>query len=93
MNRLIGVIIIVAIGAVGAYFYFGGPKDEGTATTDAEKIVTEVTEATQKAIDFCKEKGGTVEAVTAAEGVTHLCAMADGTKVEVGQYMTDNKTE
>ena len=93
MNKtIIGVIIIVVIVAVGGYFYLGQQPEEAAAVNDAATgATTAVTEATQAAIDFCKGKGGTVEVVTAAEGTTHLCVMADGAKAEVSQYMADNQ--
>ena len=94
MNKtIIAVVVIVVIVAVGGYFYLGQNGEEATTAAggSAAGAVTAVSEATQAAIDFCKEKGGTVETVTAAEGTTHLCAMADGTKAEVSQYMADNK--
>ena len=91
MNRnSLAAIVVVAVVVVGGLFYFTQQTEEAAEGT-AANVVTEVTEATQKAIDFCTEKGGTVEVVNAAEGTTHLCAMADGTKAEVSQYMADNQ--
>lgn len=98
MNRTVLIVIVVIIvAAIGGYFYMnqgggdaGGDATAGAGTTGA---TGEVPEAIQAAIDFCKEKGGTVETETIAEGVTHLCVTSDGTKAEVSKYMADNKTE
>ena len=91
MNRnSLAAIVVVAVVVIGGLFYFTQQSEEAAEGT-AANVVAEINEATQKAIDFCTEKGGTVEVVNAAEGTTHLCAMADGTKAEVSQYMADNQ--
>lgn len=45
---------------------------------------------TKAAATFCKERGGMIETVSAAEGKTDLCVMPDGSKAEASQYMSDN---
>ncbi len=86
---IVAVIVLAAL--VGGYFLYQPPGDQSAAavTTTDPTPPMEVTEVTQEAIDFCTETGGTVETVTAAEGAVHLCLTADGTKIEVGQYMKD----
>lgn len=98
MNRtVLIVVVLVIVAAVGGYFYMnqnaGDAGGDAAAGAGATGATGEVPAAVQVAIDFCKEKGGTVETETIAEGVTHLCVMADGTKAEVSKYMADNKTE
>ena len=95
MNRSFVVILAVLIVVlIGGYFYFS-PTGVDTAGTEpvAATTTVDVSAATQAAIDFCVSKGGTVETITAAEGVAHLCATPDGSKTEVGQYLQNNRTE
>lgn len=49
--------------------------------------------ATKAAATFCKEKGGMIETVSAAEGKTDLCVMPDGSKAEASQYMSENASK
>ena len=97
MNRTIWVIVVlVVVVAIGGYLFFGQQPEEaatagGGATSGAAGSTAAVPEAIQAAVDFCKEKGGTVEVVTAAEGTTHLCVTGDGNKAEVSQFMADNQ--
>lgn len=99
-NNVIVVIVVAIVIAVGGYLIWTTRVGEDLAETPAtgETVASDGTgtvqiEAGQRpAVDFCKEKGGEIETVTAAEGVTHLCVI-DGTKMEVSKYMAENKTD
>jgi len=97
MNRssVIAIAVFIAV-LIGGYFFFQ-PRDGDVAdvssTAATATATVEVEAHVQAAIDFCESKGGSVETVTAAEGVAHLCATADGGKVEIGQFMKANDTE
>ena len=94
MNRtVISVIVLIAAVLVAGYFFLwqGGGEVADTGTAPAGGATAEIPAAIQAAVDFCKEKGGTIETETIAEGVTHLCVMADGTKAEVAKFMADNQ--
>ena len=93
MNRttLAAIAILVLVG-VGGYLFII-QEDADPEAKPAAGAVAEIPEAVQKAIDFCKEKGGSVETTTGAEGVMHLCVTGDGTKTEVGQFQAANKTD
>lgn len=95
MNRTViaVIVLVVAVVVAGYVFFFQDAGQVATGTAPTGSTTAEVDEATQAAIDFCTEKGGTVESVIAAEGTTYLCVTADGGKAEVSQYMADNKTE
>ena len=94
MNRTV-ISVIVLIGAILIAGYYFILRDDGqvadTGTAPAGGVTAEIPAAIQAAVDFCKEKGGTIETETIAEGVTHLCVMADGTKAEVAKFMADNQ--
>ncbi|MEM7057430.1 MAG: DUF333 domain-containing protein [Pseudomonadota bacterium] len=98
MNRSFVITIVVMIVVmIGGYFYFTpqAVNTTGTESTEpaAATATVEIDAITQTAIDFCEDQGGTVETTTDTEGLLYLCATADGEKVEVGQFMADNKTE
>ena len=79
MNRTViaVIVLVVAVVVAGYVFFFQDAGQVATGTAPTGSTTAEVDEATQAAIDFCTEKGGTV----------------DGGKAEVSQYMADNKTE
>ena len=83
------VIVILIVAALGGYFYLQDPVED--ARSSAANVTEDIAEATRTAMDFCTSKGGTVETITAAEGVVRLCVTADGTKTEVGQFMAANQ--
>jgi hypothetical protein len=96
MNRTVIAVIVLIIAVVVAGYFFlwqdGGQVAE-TGAAPGAGTAGEIPAEMQAAVDFCKEKGGTVETVVAAEGTTFLCATADGAKAEVSKFMADNKTE
>ena len=90
-NSIAIVAVFIAV-LIGGYFFFVPQDTEVVETVPTAATTTiDVNASTQAAIDFCEAEGGTVEVITAAEGVVHLCATADGGKVEVGQFMAANK--
>ena len=89
MNRTIVIVAIVAVAVGAGYLWMSGSVDE--TPVKATQVTADMTDAEKAAVEFCMSRGGKVETVIAAEGKTYLCVLADGNKVEVGQYMQANK--
>ena len=94
MNRTLTVVASAAVVVIAAaYFYMSSGIEEAGNGGSAPQPVATMTETEKAAVDFCVAKGGKIETVIAAEGKVNLCVFTDGSKIEAGQLMRDNKTE